>query len=425
MFGAGAVALSARDAGNDIGSEATAAPEVASPAAPSTGVTGVIAILQKRLAAVPGDWQSLATLGSAYVEQARISGDPSYYPKAQEALERSLRLDGTQNFAAMSGLGALAAARHDFTAALRWADRGLAINPDNSTLYGVRGDALVELGRYDDAAVAVQRMADLRPGLPAYARASYLRELHGDVPGALRLMDMALREAGSPADGAFAAYHVGELHENAGRLDLAERAYRDAASRDSSALPPREGLARIAAARGKTAEAIRSLEALVAERPLPQYAAALTDLYVVAGRPDDAARQGELLAVQRKLLIAAGVNTDLEMALYSADNRVDVPQAVAAARQEWSRRHSIHIADALAWALYADGKFAEAKTYADKALALGTRSASFHFHRGMIERSLGRRSAALADLRTALAINPHFSVRRAVEAHRAVSELSR
>jgi lipoprotein NlpI len=43
-------------------------------------------------------------------------------------------------------------------------------------------------------------------------------------------------------------------------------------------------------------------------------------------------------------------------------------------------------------------------------MRLGTRSALFAFHRGMIERALGMRAAARSDLRRALSINPHFSL---------------
>lgn len=423
LVGGGAIFLSGRG-----GAPApTPASNVAAPVAGlanQSGVTGIISSLQARLRSVPKDWQALAALGSAYVEQARLTGDPSYYPKAQEALEQSLKLNSKDNFAALSGRGALAAARHSFTEALDWADKGLVINPDNSTLYGVRTDALVELGRYDDAKISVQKMADLRPDLPAYVRASYLNELLGNTDSALSLMQDAEKNAGSPIEASFTIYHQGELKENAGRLDEAEADYKRAQLSDPASYPSREGLARIAAARGHTQEAIAAFEKLIDERPLPAYAAALTDLYTITGRLDEAQAQRDLLVVQRRLLAANGVNTDLELALYSADNRVDVPQAVAAARAEWSKRKSIHVADALAWSLYADGKFAEAKTFADQALHLGTKSAPFYFHRGMIEASLGDKAAAKRDLEMALSINPTFSVRRADDARKTLAGLA-
>ena len=67
--------------------------------------------------------QAFASLGLAYVQQARVTADPSYYPKAQGVLERSLGLERSDNFAAMVGMAALAAARHDFAGALRWGEQ--------------------------------------------------------------------------------------------------------------------------------------------------------------------------------------------------------------------------------------------------------------------------------------------------------------
>ena len=426
LLGGGAVLLNARDSAPPVASNPVGAGVAAAPVAGignADGVSAIISSLQTRLRRVPTDWQSLAGLGSAYVEQARLTGNPSFYAKAQESFDRSLAIEAKQNFAALHGLSSLAAARHDFGTALTWADKGLAINPNNAGLYGARGDALVELGRYDEADVAVQKMADLRPTLPLYVRASYLRELRGDVPGALAFMADAEKNAASAAEISFTVYHQGQLKEDSGRVDEAESDYKRAQQADPSSVPAREGLARIAAARGQTAAAIAAFEVLAAERPLPHYAAILSELYITAGRPQDAVRQGQLLTVQRRLLEASGVNSDLELALYSADSGVDVPQAVAVARAEWAKRKSVHVADALAWALHADGKSAEAKTYADQALRLGTKSAPFHFHRGMINLAIGDKAGAKADLEAALKINPTFSLRRVAEARAALARL--
>jgi tetratricopeptide (TPR) repeat protein len=68
------------------------------------------------------------------------------------------------------------------------------------------------------------------------------------------------------------------------------------------------------------------------------------------------------------------------------------------------------VADALAWQLYANGRYDEALGYAEQAMRLGTRSASFLFHKGMIEQALGLDDAARQDLAAALEINPHFSI---------------
>src|SRR5436309_178867 len=93
-------------------------PQVQAASAPVLMTGAGVGGLQQRLRAVPGDWHAWAALGFSYVQQARRSGDPTYYPKAERALQRSLRLDRPTNFEAMTGLATLAAARHDFAGAL-------------------------------------------------------------------------------------------------------------------------------------------------------------------------------------------------------------------------------------------------------------------------------------------------------------------
>ena len=369
----------------------------------------ILTALQTRLAAVPRDWSAWASLGSLYVQTARRTGDPSFYPKAQGALERSLELK-PGNPGALIGMSSLAAARHDFSGALRWAQQGVEAAPHNASAYGVEGDALVELGRYTEAFATFQRMIDIRPDLSSYARASYARELQGDVPGAIADMNLALQAASSPADAAWADYQLGELWFNSGRIDRAQAAYARSAAQDPTYVPAREGLAKVAAAQGKYARAISLYTWVTDHMPLPQYVIELTDVYTAAGRAQDASQEAALLSVEERLARANGVNLDLEQATYDADHG-HAGAALTAARAEWNRRHSVLVADALAWALYANGHYAEAKSYSVRALALGTRNALMWFHRGMIERALGHRAEARDALARALAINSHFSIR--------------
>jgi len=149
---------------------------------------------------------------------------------------------------------------------------------------------------------------------------------------------------------------------------------------------------------------------VVTRFPLPEYVIALGDVQRIAGRREDAARQYALVRVEEQLFRANGVNVDLEIALFDADHGIDLAGGLAAAQAEWGRRHSIHVADALAWQLYANRRYEEAIGFANQALHLGTRNAIFFFHRGMIESALGQKSAARQDLGRALDINPNFSI---------------
>ncbi|MGH2572052.1 MAG: tetratricopeptide repeat protein [Actinomycetota bacterium] len=392
------------------------------PVVESASVAAVISGLQERLKAVPGDWRGHAQLGMAYVQQARITGDPSYYPKAEGVLRRSLALRDEANVDAMIGMAALATARHDFAAALSWGLRAKAVDPGDATIYALIGDAQVELGRYDEAFHAFQRMIDLRPDLSSYARASYAWELQGSYPNAVEAMELALQAAVAPADVAWASGQLGDLHFSRGRLREARRHYRRALAADEY-VPARVGLARVDAARGRVREAIRGYLWAVERFPIPEYVISLGDLYTLTGDRERADRQYALLEVQERLLRANGVNVDLEVALFNADHNVNLRVGLALAEAEWSRRKSVHVADAMAWSLYAAGRFEEALDYADQALRLGTQNALFFFHRGMIERALGKNRAARSDLARALAINPHFSILWSGEATRAIETL--
>jgi tetratricopeptide (TPR) repeat protein len=394
----------------------------AHPVVMSGSLQQAIAGLQERLRVVPEDWGSWATLGLAYVQQARVTADPSYYPKAEGALRRSLAIHPNGNVEALTGEGALAAARHDFAGALGFGEQAKAIDPYDANVRGVIGDAEIELGRYRQGFATFQRMVDLKPDLSSYARASYARELQGDVPGAIRIMRLAFDSAGTPEDRAFAAYQLGELEFNRGNPGAAAREYRLAAASAPEYVPPQAGLAKVAWARGDLRLAERRYTAVVQRVPFPEYVIALGDLYATTGRAADAAREYALVRAEERLFRAAGVNVDLELALFDADHG-DPARAVAEARTEWARRRSILVADALSWALFRDGKAAAARPYSRFARKLGYRSALISFHAGMIERALGLRAAARRDLQSALDTNPHFSILYSAVARRALAGL--
>lgn len=384
------------------------APPAAGAAVVRSDVQRTVTAAQERLRRVPGDADTWARLGSAYVEQARITGDATYYGKAQGALETSLRHKPDGNGPAHLGLGALANARHDFAAARDEGERARAVLPDTAEVYGVLADALTQLGAVDQARAAVQRMLDLEPGVPAFTRAAYDFEQRGDVDSARQALTRALDASSSPADALFCRYHLGELAFDNGDLDEASSQYEQGLLIDPLDPALLQGRAKITAARGDLDDALTGYADLVARVPSPQYLHEHAILLRAAGRTEDAARQFDLLAQQEQLLVAAGSTDDLAASAAAAD-RGDPTTALAAAEREWARRQNPLVADALAWALHLSGRDAEAIGYADRAAATGWRNATFAYHRGMILQALGRSAEAADALDLALRTNPHFS----------------
>ena len=389
-------------------------------APPSTPVEA----LQARLAEVPGDSPGWARLGMLYLEQARTTADGTWYAKAEQAFDRSLQVRSQDNPDALVGLASLHAARHEFARAESLARRALAIDDFDATAYGVLHDALTELGRYDEAVQALQRMADIDPGYAALTRVSYARELRGDVGGARAAMQSALDASGSASEAGFALLHLGELAWSyGGDAAAAEDLWSRGLVRDPTSVPLKGALARAAAAQGRTEQALQAYDDVTRRLPQQQYLVEHAELLAAHGRPDEATAQLQLVHASNALLESAGSVVDLETALFEADHG-DPARALAAARAAHAARpDNVFAADALAWALHVAGQDEQARALADRALGLGIRPASFLFHRGMIAASLGDTAQAGRDLREALQVNPHFSVAGAAEARATLARL--
>ena len=384
----------------------------ATPAAP-----GSIEALQAQLERLPGDYPGWATLGLLYVDRARTTLDPSWYAKAQGAFDQSLEVRGEDNGGAMAGLASLQAAQHQFDRAEASARAAIAINDFDATAYGVLTDALTELGRYDEAAEALQQMADIDPGYATLTRISYQRELRGDVDGARTAMQQALDTAASRPDKGFALYQLGELAwgydgDAAGAVALWEQGL----AQDPASLPLKAALARAAGAAGRTDEALAGWGEVTGRVPVQLYLVEHADLLRSQGDEQGAADQLELVETANALLESAGSVVDLESALFEADHG-SPERAVAKAQAAYAvSPGSVFVNDAMAWALHAAGRSDEALPYADTALSLGMRRASFVFHRGMVLDALGRTEEAKAAMQEALEINPNFSIPYAAKA---------
>lgn len=379
-----------------------------------------VAQLEQRVQTSPEDAEGLTLLGLAYQQRARETGDPSFYPRSEEALRRALRLV-PENDLALTGLAALAASRHRFGEARRLARAALAVNPYSTAALGILGDGNVETGRYQAAFAAFDRMAAIKPTAAAYARVSYARELLGRTDAAIEAMKLAVSAAGATTEpAAWSLVELGNLYFNSGRLRPAERAYRGALARFPDYHRAQAALGRVAAAGGRTDEAVglyrRALEAV----PLPEYAARLGETLAAAGRQAEADEAYELVDVMQRLFEANGARTELETALVDLDRGVRLPDALARAREAYAERRSVEAEDVLAWGLYRNGRCEEALGHSRRALRLGTRDALKLFHRGMIERCLGRAAAARDTFGEALRTNPYFSPRWAPVAKEAV-----
>jgi len=370
--------------------------------------------LQIQLQRNPDDTTIQSSLGLALLQQARISGDSSLYLPAEQLLTKTLS-HNPQHIDALIGQGILALARHEFKQGLDWGLQAQAISPYRAEVYGIIGDAQIELGRYEDASLTLQKMVDLRPDINSYSRVSYLRELHGDSPGAIIAMKKAVT-AGFPTaeETLWAQVQLGHLYFNQGKLLEAEAIYQQILQIQPTYLYAQAGIAKIETAHQRYDKAITTYQQIIDRLPLPEFVIALAELYTITQQSTKAEEQYELVRLLTHLDSTAGMNVDLELALFEAE--YGSPEtALQKAKLAYQQRPSIYAADVLAWALYKTGNFTEAYRYSQEALRLGTRDAQLHYHAGMIAYDFGKQKVAQQHLSEALKINPHFSLHAALE----------
>jgi tetratricopeptide (TPR) repeat protein len=388
-------------------------------AAARRSTDALISTIRAAIAANPRQADGYTRLGNAYLQKVRDRADTSYYPRIEAAFKRALaRKPGDAG--ALAGLGALALGRHHFEEGLSYGLRARRAAPGVARIYGVIVDANVELGRYEAAARALQRMVDLKPNLASYARVSYYKELHADLDGALEAMELAVSAGGeSPENAAYVQTLLGNLEFQLGHTGYAEHSYRQALARYPGYAAAAAGLAHVEAARGNLAAAIRRYRATVARIPVPEHLIALGEAELAAGQPAAAKRHFAQAAAQEVTARRNGENTSTESALFEASHG-DAQRAVRLGRWAWALAPSVRSADALGWALTRAGRPEQGLRWARRALRLGSRDPLFLYHAGISAKAAGRRDLARRYLERALSQNAHFSPLYAPLARRAL-----
>jgi tetratricopeptide (TPR) repeat protein len=364
-------------------------------------------------------------LAGNYIQKLRETGDGSYLDRASKILDAVLARD-SRNYEALRLRNDIALHLHEFVRAADESRRLAAIKPHDPRNWGTLGDALMETGEYDKAADAYQQMLDLRPGLSSLNRVAFYRFVTGDAEGAIAAMNEAIA-AGSriPENLAWCQVDLGWMYFKTGKIDEAYAAFGNALRVFPGYHRAHAGMGQALAAQGKIGEAIRSYRAAQAVVPMPDYAAALAELYEISGLDGEGKKQQALLDMLDQIGQAKGETTNRNLAVVYADQDRKLDRAMQLAQAEFNSRRDVYSFDALAWALYKNKRFDEAEAASAKALQMKTAEPVFYYHAGMIAAAMNRCDQAKARLNRALALNPKFDPRQSAIAAKTLAGLTR
>jgi tetratricopeptide (TPR) repeat protein len=370
-----------------------------------------VAQAEKLIAKNSKDFEAYNALALALSRRARETSDVMFYTQAEQALQKSFEIS-PGNFDGERIRVWLLLGKHEFAAALEAAQKLNKKMPDDLMLYGFLTDANVELGNYKDAETAAQWMLDLRPGnIPGLTRAAYLRELFGDIDGALDLMEMAY-ESTPPSeseDRAWILTQMAHLNLMIGKSSQAENLIQQALVMFSGYHYALGNLAKVRIQQKRYTEATELLKQRYQAAPHAENLYDLAEAFNLAGRAEEANKA--FAEFEQKSLVEShrADNSNHELIFYYADHAKQPAKALEVAKREVARRHDVYTLDSYAWALHVNGQYNEARKQIETALAVGIRDAKLFRHAGEIALQCGDRAAAQQYVQQAAELNANDS----------------
>lgn len=367
-----------------------------------------------KIKADPNDTRSALALANAYIMEARASGNIAYYDKAAMKTIDQLLAKNAGDYEALMLKSLVQLSQHHFAEGLVTAKQSLSIDSNSAFIYGLLVDANVEMGNYDDAVAAADKMVSIRPDLRSYSRIAYLRELYGDYPGAVSAMKLAVA-AGIPAEESteWCRTQLGKLYESMGQVGKASFEY-------NLSLAARPGYAYALAGLGRIALYEKKYDSAVYY--YGQAANFNTDLgikeslvaaYLKAGQTEKAKEINKVVIDEMNKATKAliddpntGHYSDKEQAYVYLQNN-DHDKALEHALAEYKRRpKNMEINETMAWVYYKRKEMNKALPYLETALATHSMNPVLLCTAGLIYAGTGNQEKAKTMLSLGLKYDP-------------------
>ena len=372
-------------------------------------IQSAISGLEQSASNVPFEAENAGRWAYLQFRRAALTGSFDDFTRAESALDWTIRQIGpVEDLYLLKAnldfkLHRLAAAKDDLA---RLTD--LTGSAEVETL---QADIALQEGRYVDAGKGYESVIRQARTWDRLARLAHLKSLSGDMAGAEALYLEAQDEITAKEMRSYAWVELqrGILDFKHGRHDEAMVHYRRADKAYSGYWLVGEYIAELLGARGKFDEAVAHYEKVLAQAPRPEIHQALGDLYAFMGKPEQAKPWHEkALAAYLDAARRGGVQYFHHLAGFYADVREDGAEAVKWAHRDLELRRNFATRDALAWALYRDGRFGEAIEEMNRALSYGIQDAHLFFHGAMVHLAAGRTEEGKQFLQMAAEINPRF-----------------
>jgi tetratricopeptide (TPR) repeat protein len=359
----------------------------------------------------PSGGMALGQLALFYMRRARATGDYQDVLRSEVAARRSLANRGAHNTRGRQALAASLLSEHRFGDALGIAQELAERDPSNAAFRASVGEIQMELGHYDDARASFASVSGNASNLSVAPRLARWAELQGHPDSAYRLMNAALlavidRRDVPAEQKAWFWLRIGDLQFRRGNIGEAASDYQRGLAAHPDDYRLLTAMAKLEGARHEWQRAIDYGERAVAVSFDPATLGVMSDAYAALG---DSAKADELAHAMEIAVSKQATAYHREWSLFLLNHGLRVTEVLAKTKEELKTRQDIYGYDALAWALHASGRDREARDAMRHALALGTQDAMLFYHASVIDRTLGRHDAAVAELERARTLNPYLA----------------
>lgn len=291
--------------------------------------------------------------------------------------------------------------------------RSLAMAPGLAESYPGRvvwSDIHLQEGRYAEAKQMCEALVAEDRTWDNLARLAYWESKFGRIEDAERIYAEAEDEITAKEMRGYAWVQLQQ-----GLLDLRRGLYQEAAAHYHRAGEAYSGywlvndhLAELYGSQGMYDEAVALYERVLAETPRPELQQAFGELYATMGEQDEAEKWfDKALAGFLEASENGGVHYYHHLVDFFSDVRENGPEAVAWARKDIELRRNFGTEGALAWALYRDGRIAEADSSMDCALGSGVRDGHLFAKAATIKAAAGNKQRSEELSRQAFEMNPY------------------
>lgn len=387
--------------------------------------------LIQKIKSDPSDIKSRNSLVAIYLQEARASGNFGYYDKAALNCVQAVLKKDANNFEAITFKAMIFLSQHHFAEGLKLATQIQKTYSYNAFVYGILVDANVELGNYKAALDDADKMISIRPDIRSYSRISYLREIYGDIPGAIEAMKLAV-DAGPPGSESteWARVQLGKLYEQRGETEYADMHYTISLENRPGYPYALAGLARVAVYKKDYKKAIELYQQADSASNDYSFRDALIEMYRLTGNKEQSERIANTIIGDMEKAAKAMSNgdssghyADKEIAYaYLSVNNCD--KAIEHALLEYNRRPAnIDANETVAWAYYQKTDYSKAERYIKVALQTGCQNPTLLCHAGLIYAKIGDKPGARKYFEQGLKNNPGMSPLLKEEAEQALNRL--